>query len=585
MAQDIVRETVLGVLQAALQQARNRGQLKAEPFPALTLDPPKRPEWGDLATTVAMGLASAERRPPHEIAELIIQNMTDKDTVFERVEVARPGYVNMTVRRELWLKVLREVEERGPDYGRSEAATGQRVLVEYVSANPTGPLHVGHGRNAAVGQAVARLLSAVGAEAVNEYYVNDAGRQMQLLGDSVWVHYQRLHGHSVDFPEDGYQGEYLKHVAVRLGEEAGSRLLEASPEEAVRACREFAYRELLGDIKNDLKAFHVDMDVWFSEQSLISTGSVEQALGDLRERKLVFEEDDALWFRSSQYGDEKDRVVRKRGGDYTYLASDIAYHRDKISRGYDLLVDVWGADHHGYIPRMQAVVQAFGHPKERLRVVLVQMVNLLRGGRKVEMSKRSGEFITLREVIEEVGADAAKFFFLMRRSDTPVDFDLDLAKRQSAENPVYYVQYAHARVSSLCRRAEERGIAIPVIAEADLGLLTQPDELALIKKVSAYPSVVQGSGAALEPHRITFYLQELAALLHTYYYKHRILPVADPDAGRDREFAKEAEAPVARSSEVLTPALTAARLILMRQVQQVIRNGLDLLGIGAPDRM
>ncbi len=585
MAQDIVRETVLGILQAALHQARSKGLLKADPFPALTLDPPKRPEWGDLATTVAMGLASAERRPPHEIAELIVRNMPDKETVFERVEVARPGYVNMTVRRELWLKVLREVEAQGAAYGRSEAATGRRVLVEYVSANPTGPLHVGHGRNAAVGQAVARLLSAVGAEAVNEYYVNDAGRQMQLLGDSVWAHYQRLHGRAVDFPEDGYQGEYLKQVATRLGEESGARLLEAPPGEAVRRCREFAYRELLDDIKSDLKAFRVDMDVWFSERSLISTGSVEQALADLRERKLVFEEDDALWFRSSQYGDEKDRVVRKRDGEYTYLASDIAYHRDKLSRGYDLLVDVWGADHHGYIPRMHAVVQAFGHPKERLRVVLVQMVNLLRGGRKVEMSKRSGEFITLREVIGEVGADAAKFFFLMRRSDTPVDFDLDLAKQQSAENPVYYVQYAHARVSSLCRRAEERGITVPVIAGTDLTLLGQPDELALIKKVSAYPSVVQGSGAALEPHRITFYLQELAALLHTYYYKHRILPVADPDAARDQEFAKEAEVPSARSSEVLTPALTAARLILMRQIQQVIRNGLDLLGIGAPERM
>lgn len=585
MAQDIVRETVLGMLRGALHQARERGELQAEPFPVLTLDPPKRPEWGDLATTVAMSLASAERRAPHEIAELIVQNMADKEKVFERVEIARPGYVNMTVKRELWLQVLREVEAQGAAYGRSEAAKGQRVLVEYVSANPTGPLHVGHGRNAAVGQAVARLLSAIGAEAVNEYYVNDAGRQMQLLGDSVWAHYQRLHGRAAEFPADGYQGEYLKHVAMRLGEEMGGRLLEAPPEEAVRRCREFAYRELLAAIKHDLEAFRVDMDVWFSESSLISAGSVEQALADLRERKLVFEEDDALWFRSSQFGDEKDRVVRKRGGDYTYLASDIAYHRDKLSRGYDLLVDVWGADHHGYIPRMQAVVQAYGHPKERLRVVLVQMVNLLRGGRKVEMSKRSGEFITLREVIEEVGADAAKFFFLMRRSDTPVDFDLDLAKQQSADNPVYYVQYAHARVSSLCRRAGERGIAVPPSVEGDLSLLGQPDELALIKKLSAYPSVVQGSGAALEPHRLTFYLQELAALLHTYYYKHRILPVADPDATRDKEFAKEADVPAGRSAEVLTPALTAARLILMRQVQQVIRNGLDLLGIGAPDRM
>jgi arginyl-tRNA synthetase len=299
---------------------------------------------------------------------------------------------------------------------------------------------------------------------------------------------------------------------------------------------------------------------------------------------LLFEEEGALWFRSSAFGDDKDRVVRKREGEWTYLASDIAYHRDKLMRRYDLLVDVWGADHHGYIGRMEATVQAYGHPKERLRVVLVQMVNLLRGGKKVEMSKRAGEFITMREVMDEVGADAAKFFFLMRRSDSHLDFDLDLAKQQSAENPVYYVQYAHARLSSVFRIAEERGIPVPQPHEANLDLLRDPDELSLIRKLSDYPSVVQGSAAALEPHRITFYLQELAGLLHTFYYKHRIMPVVVEDEPSDERFATAGER-VIKQRESVTPELTAARLVMMQQVQQVIKNGLSLLGISAPDRM
>jgi arginyl-tRNA synthetase len=313
---------------------------------------------------------------------------------------------------------------------------------------------------------------------------------------------------------------------------------------------------------------------------------VEQVLEDLKRRDLLFEQDGALWFRATAFGDEKDRVVRKQEGEYTYLASDIAYHRDKLLRGYDLLIDVWGADHHGYIPRMEAAVQACGHPKDRLRVVLVQMVNLMRGGRKIEMSKRAGEFTTLREVMDEVGTDAAKFFFLMRRSDTPLDFDLELAKQQSAENPVYYVQYAHARAASLFRVAEARGIPVPKPSETELGLLTDPDELGLIRALSRYPSVVEASAAALEPHRLTFYLQELAALLHNFYYKHRIMPSTGQVESSDAErFVKVGGAPPVRPREPITPGLTTARLALMREVQQVIRNGLDLLGIAAPDRM
>jgi arginyl-tRNA synthetase len=550
----------------------------------VSLDLPKRPEWGDLATTVAMMLASAEKRPPYDVAQIILENLSSHAAIFDRIEIARPGFLNMTIKRDLWLKVLSEIDAQGEIYGRCDLGQGRRVLVEYVSANPTGPLHVGHGRGAAVGQSLSNLLRAAGYDVVTEYYVNDAGRQMKLLGASVYARYLERHGRPVTFPEDGYRGSYIEQVAGHIDERLGPALLDLPAEQAEERCRELAGEDMLQLIRQDLARFGVTFDSWFSEASLVNTGFVERILDDLRGRGLLFEEEGALWFRSSTFGDDKDRVVRKQEGDWTYLASDIAYHRDKLMRGYNLLVDVWGADHHGYIGRMEAAVQAYGHPKERLRVVLVQMVNLLRGGKKVEMSKRAGEFITMREVMDEVGADAAKFFFLMRRSDSHLDFDLDLAKQQSAENPVYYVQYAHARLSSLFRVAEERGIPVPRPHETNLDLLTDPDEFILIRKLSAYPSIVQGSAAALEPHRITFYLQELAGLLHTFYYKHRIMPVVTDNEAVDERFVPAGDR-VVKQRESVTPELTAARLAMMRQVQQVIKNGLSLLGISAPDRM
>ncbi|MGH7250847.1 MAG: arginine--tRNA ligase [Nitrospiraceae bacterium] len=586
MSQDIVREKVIDALQGALLRAKRKGQLKAEPLPAVTLDLPKRPEWGDLASTVAMSLASSEQRSPQEVAQIILDNMDQRDAIFDRVEIVRPGFLNMTVKRNLWLEVLGEIQEQGEAYGRTDVGRGGRVLVEFVSANPTGPLHIGHGRGAAVGQAIANLLTETGYDVVREYYINDAGRQMKLLGASVYARYQELNGRTVSFPEDGYRGAYIETVAAHVRDRIGATLLNSPPEGAEQRCRELAYEELLELIRRDLRSFGISFDSWFSEASLLSSGSVERVLEELRKRNLLFEEEGALWFRSSAFGDEKDRVVRKQDGEYTYLASDITYHRDKLQRGYNLLIDVWGADHHGYIPRMEAVVQAYGHPKDRLRVVLVQMVNLMRGGKRVEMSKRAGEFITLREVMDEVGVDAAKFFFLMRRSDTHLDFDLDLAKQQSAENPVYYVQYAHARIASLFRVAEERGIPVPKPSEVDLGALTHSDEFGLIRKLSSYPSVVQASASSLEPHRLTFYLQELAVLLHTFYYKHRIMPPAVEVDTQDAErFVTETDTRIVRQVEPVTPGLTAARLALMRVVQRVIQNGLRILGVSAPDRM
>ncbi len=574
MSQGVVQEMVATALLGALDGAKKKGQLKTEAWPALTLDAPKRPEWGDLASTVAMSLAASEQRAPHDIAQIIVENLPRREQLFERVEIVRPGFLNLTVKPALWQEVLREIESQGAAYGKADLGRGRRVLVEYVSANPTGPLHVGHGRGAAVGQAVARLLDAVGYEVAGEYYVNDAGRQMKLLGASVYARYRELSGQPVEFPEDGYHGVYITAVAERIKQQFGDTAKDRAPAEIEEQCRTFAYREMLAEIREDLNSFGIEFQSWFSEASLLESKAVEQVLDELKSRGLLFEQEGAWWFRSSAFGDEKDRVVKKQDGEYTYLASDIAYHRDKLRRGYDLLIDVWGADHHGYIPRMQAVMEAYGYPKERLHVVLVQLVKLLRAGVEVKMSKRTGSFVTMREVIDEVGADAAKFFFLMRDSRTHLDFDLDLAKQRSADNPVYYVQYAHARISSLWRVAGTRGIDCPPAADADLSMLTDPDELGLIRKLSAYPDILQTSASAFEPHRMTYYLQQLAALLHTFYNKHRILPPAG------LQEAGEAE-PV----EELTPKKTAARLVLMRGVQQVIRNGLSVLGISAPEQM
>lgn len=584
MSQGVVQEKVTSALLGALNGAKQKGQLKADVWPQLSLDAPKRPEWGDLASTVAMSLAGSEQRAPYDIAQIIVDNLSQREQLFERVEIVRPGFLNLTIKPVIWQEALREIEEQGPAYGQADLGKGQRVLVEYVSANPTGPMHVGHGRGAAVGQALARLLKAVGYDVISEYYINDSGRQVKLLGASVYARYQELVGQPTEFPQDGYHGAYIRTIAERMTRQFGAKLDGSSPADVEVRCRDFAYQEMMAVIHQDLSSFGVEFDSWFSEASLLASQAVDRVFAELKAKNLLFEQEGAQWFRSSAFGDEKDRVVRKQDDEYTYLASDIAYHRDKLRRGYDLLIDVWGADHHGYIPRMQAVMQAYGYPKDRLRVVLVQMVNLLRGGKKVEMSKRAGEFITLREVIDEVGADAAKFYFLMRDSNTHLDFDLELAKQRSADNPVYYVQYAHARIASLWRVAASRGVACPLPSETDLAFLTDPDELGVIRKLSAYPAVLQGTALAFEPHRMTYYLQQLAAMLHTFYNKHRILPpAADADV-----MATTLEGLVStevRQKEELTPQRTAARLALMRGVQQVLRNGLAVLGISAPDQM
>jgi arginyl-tRNA synthetase len=587
MSAGVVRETVLSTLREALDEARATGDLKLSVEPTLVLDVPKQDAWGDLATTVAMNLSASERRTPKEIAEIIAGRLRSHPDVLARIDVVPPGFINLTITRDLWFRVLAEIEEHGERYGTSTIGQGKRVLLEYVSANPTGPLHMGHGRGAALGGALANLLRATGYDVTAEYYVNDAGRQMKLLGESVEARYRQLLGEQPVFPKDGYHGVYIEELAAQLlasRRASGLALLPANLEEV---CRTWAYRQMLTAIKADLALFNLSFDTWSSEALLFENKAVERSLARLKSDGYLFEQDGAEWFRSTAFGDDKDRVVRKQDAEFTYLASDIAYHQDKLNRGYDLLINVWGADHHGYIPRMQAVVQAFGHPKERLKVLLVQIVNLLRGGRRITMSKRAGELITLREVVEEVGVDAAKFIFLTRRADSQLDFDLELAKQKSADNPVYYVQYAHARIASIFRVALDRDIRIPCASEVNLALLESPDELSLIKALAEYPSMLEASAQALEPHRITYYLQELAARLHTYYYKHRILPpYLEAEIEQQDSLAPQTGKPdPGRKREAIDPALTAARLYLLGRVRTVIRNGLGILGVSAPERM
>ncbi len=584
MSASIVHEKVTAALAGALEHAREQGDLTSAPFPQLSVDLPKREEWGDLSSSIAMMIAKKEARPPKEIAELLAGYLNKHSTVVEHTSVAPPGFLNFTIARSLWFALLQEIEEKGPDYGKSQVGAGRRILLEYVSANPTGPLHMGHGRGAALGDALARVLEAAGFVVEREFYVNDAGRQMKLLGASVFARYQECLGVTVVFPEDGYHGMYIRSVAQQIADREGKAFLDLPLEEAQDQCGQLACQELLGVMKQDLRLFGVEFDSWFSEASLFADGKVKDSLETLKSQDLVFEEDEAVWFRSSKFQDEKDRVVVKQDGAFTYLASDIAYHHHKLTRGFDQLINIWGADHHGYIPRMKGAVQAFGFSSDVLQVVLVQMVSLLRDGKKVEMSKRAGEFVSLREVIDEVGADAARFFFLMRRSDSHLEFDLELAKKQSSDNPVYYVQYAHARLSSLFRVAAERGYVVHSVSEVDFAVIVEPEEFRLIKHLSIFPGLVAACARAFEPHRLTFYLQELAGHLHAFYFKHRVLPPRKGGSeAREASASGQEESPDTPGSP--SQAVTLARLVLLRQVQTVLRNGLGFLGVSAPDRM
>ena len=555
-----MKQTITEILLEALKRAKDKGDLKLETQPVITLETPKDKNHGDLATTVALTMAKSEGKPPRKIAETILANIQDEEGIIARSEIAGPGFINFSLKQDRWRKTLFDIDDQAHEYGLKDIGRGETVQVEFVSANPTGPLHVGHGRGAAVGDALANLLAAVGYDVQREFYINDAGRQVRLLAQSLHARYQQALGNDVAFPEDGYHGEYIAEVAQDLITAYGNKYLKVPFDQCAAIFTDFGKDAMLADIRTDLEAFGVRFDVWFSEKSLLSDGSVQRSIEELKERGFAYEQDGALWLKSTAFGDDKDRVIIKKDGEYTYLATDIAYHRNKLARGFKQLVNIWGADHHGYIPRVQAVIQAFGHPGDSLHVLLVQLVSILRHGQPVPMSKRAGTFVTLRDVVQDVGADAARYIFLTRKTDSHLDFDLDIAKEQSRENPVYYVQYAHARISSVFREAESRGLAIPTRETVKIGLLDLEEEQNIIKALARYPELIEEAALAYEPHRLTFYLQDLAGLLHNYYFKHRIIDAEDP-------------------------ARTGARLFLMKQVKTVLQSALKILGVQAPEKM
>ena len=526
--------------------------------PFVEFEIPREEKFGDLATPVAMPLSKQLKRPPRSIAEDIVK-LIGKEGPFEKIEIAGPGFINITFKGEYLCSELKGLLSKKEGYFRQDLGNGRRIQIEFVSANPTGPLHLGHGKGAAVGAALSNLLTAGGYRVEKEYYINDAGRQVRMLGLSVFARYQQLLGIEYPFPEDGYRGDYIEDIARKIIELHGNRYSEMGFQEAGVFFIDFSYKAMLSDIDRDLKDFGIIFDSWQSERDLYARSEVEKAINDLRSRGCLYEENGALWFRSTDFGDDKDRVIIKGDGEFTYFASDIAYHRMKVERGFDEIVDIWGADHHGYIPRVRAVIQALGHPAEHLKVLLVQMVTLLRGGKPVQMSKRAGEFVTLKEVIEEVGADTTKFIFLTRRPDSHLEFDLEVAKEQSSENPVFYVQYANARINSIFANAREKGIEAGEFEGIDFNLLSTPEELRIIKKLLAYTMTFEGAVIAHEPHRITFYLQELAGLFHPYYNRCRVIT-------DDKE-------------------LSRARLALCEAIRVVLKDGLSILGIKAPERM
>ena len=547
---DSVRSALSGVLQE-----------KGLEWPAkAVVEAAKDPKHGDVATNLAMLLAKPLHRAPRDIAAELAAWIRDHTDGVENVEVAGPGFCNVTFSQVFWRRVVQQVEKEGAAFGSSTIGGGRKTLVEYVSANPTGPLHVGHGRGAAAGDSLARILRRAGYDVTTEYYINDAGRQMRILGMSVWYRLRNLVGRTMAEPEDYYRGSYITDIAKEMLEKDPS-LADASDEDGKERCYEYAKNEILEGIKKDLRDFRVEHQNWFSEKTLVDGGLVDKAFQALKDAGYTYEKDGALWFATSRLGDDKDRVLRKSDGSLTYFASDIAYHHNKFERGFDWLIDVWGADHHGYVPRMRAAIEAMGKGKKNFDVVLIQLVNLLINGQPVSMSTRAGTFETLADVVREVGADAARFMFLSRKTDSPVDFDLEAVKQRTMENPVYYVQYAHARVAALLRRAAEEGVTIPDVSDdAALAGLTLPDDMALLRKMALYRDMLEQAATTLSVHHVSHYLMELSQLLHSYYTKNQILKAGDP-------------------------VTTGSRLALLRAVSRVIANGLDLMGVSAPDHM
>jgi arginyl-tRNA synthetase len=545
------------LLADAVEKTAKGEELNTTEIPPLLLEPPKQREFGDLSSNVAMLWAKSAKKPPRVLAESILKNIDDADGILARKEIAGPGFLNFAFAPKFYFQQLRAID--AGKNSRLDLGHGQKVQVEFASVNPTGPLHVGHGRVAVIGDVLARLHEATGFDVEREYYVNDAGNQMENLGLSLYARYREAFGEQVEFPEGGYPGDYVKELAAQVKAREGDKYLHEAKDAAVIFFRQFGGDSLLDTIRGQLAEFGIRFDSYFSETAMRERSEVAESMERLRGLGLLYSQDGAEWYRSTQFGDDKDRTVIKSDGELTYFAADIAYHRNKFERKFTKLINVWGADHHGYVPRLKAAMQGLGFDANQLQVVLVQMVQLTRGGEPVRMGKRTGEFVSLEEVLEEVGRDAARFFFLMRKSDSHLDFDLELAKKQSSDNPVFYVQYAHARVASIFEQAAKSGIALGAHDSVAVERLELAEELELVRRMIQFNDVVEESVRELEPHRLVFYLLELAGEFHRYYNRHRV--VSD-----DKE-------------------LSRARLLLLENVQKTIRQGLEILGVSAPLKM
>jgi arginyl-tRNA synthetase len=586
-----VKHHIENLIASALAGLEATGALPHAHGAAITVDHTKSKEHGDFACNIALVLAKLVRANPRELAEAIVKALPTSGKI-RKVEIAGPGFINFFLTADAFHSVVREILEKRETFGRSKIGAGRKVQVEFVSANPTGPLHVGHGRGAAYGATLANLLDAIGFHVHREYYINDAGRQMDILATSVWLRYLELCGEKIDFPVNGYKGDYVYDIGATLHRENGDKYRHAAgklfeglaPDEpqggdkevhidalieraksllgtaTYRMVFDLGLKVILDDIRQDLEEFGVTYDQWYSERALVEAGAADRAIERLTKSGHTYEKEGALWFRSTDYGDEKDRVLVRENGQKTYFAHDIAYHMDKLERGYDQVIDIWGADHHGYVPRIKAALAAIGDDPQRLHVLLVQFAILYKSGERMQMSTRSGEFVTLRELRDEVGNDAARFFYVLRKCEQHMDFDLDLAKSQSNDNPVFYVQYAHARIHSVFRQMLEKGYSHdPANGDRNLARLAETHELALIQRLARYPEVLESAACDHEPHQLAYYLRELAYDFHTYYGAHTFL--------------------------VEDAALRDARLNLIVAMRQVIANGLQLLGVSAPESM
>lgn len=554
-----IQESIRGKIVEAINQAVQTEQLNIETIPDFVIEVPREKEHGDFAVNVAMLLARQARMAPGKIAAILVDIMEQNgDPQIERVEVAGAGFINFFLSKAWLYDIPGLIHQMGDRYGSNPNHQG-KVQVEFVSANPTGNLHMGNARGGAIGDSLANILDRAGYQVEREYYVNDAGNQIEIFADSLEARYLQLTGHNVSFPENGYAGQDVIDTVKSIISKYGSDLGELSAEECRSLIVDYALEEKVAYIENTLASFGISYDVWFHEKSLYESGEIDRVLSDLEEKGFVYESEGALWFKSTRFGDEKDEVVRRANGLPTYFAADIAYHRDKFARGFDWVINVWGADHHGHIARMKGAMEALGIEPDRLDVVLMQLVRLYRKGNLVRMSKRTGTTISLDELIEEVGKDAARFFFVMRSPDSHLDFDMELAKQQSQENPVYYVQYAHARICSIFRQAKAAGVLMSAVEEIDASLLIEEEEIELLRKLADFPEEIKISARTLAPHRIARYVMDLAGLFHSFYNHHRVL--------NDNQ------------------SLQDARLLLMETTRITIKNALQILGVTAPEQM